>query len=302
MYCLELAVLLHRALEGRVETLMNNLSMPEWQDEPEGLHEVRVASRRVRAVLDLVEPGIYPGFKRQSRKVRRLTRSLGRTREMDVHIAILEEMGVRAPGPTQGPGKEHALEVIEARRSRARTAMARGLSRLSLKSLPRLLQVPSLPDPFRAGELAGAIWNTLEPWLEGAFAPAALLDVEDVPALHALRIRVKRLRYALEVLGPGFALAPEAQLKHLRALQTALGDHHDRATLEAHLADLHQGLVARDRPLLAAGVLGLLERVGEERLIAFEHFRALAVGTPKAAFMDGLRRDLGLEPGGIDAP
>ena len=302
MYCLDLAVLLHRALEGRVENLMNNFSIPGWQQDPEGLHEVRVASRRVRAVLDLVEPGIYPGFKRQRRKVRRLTHSLGRTREMDVHIAILEEMGVRALAPAQGPGMEHALEVIEARRDKARMAMARGLSRLSLKNLPRLLQVPSLPDPFRAGELAGAVWNILEPWLEGAFAAEALLDAEDVQALHALRIRIKRLRYALEVLGPGFPVAPEAQLKHLRALQTALGDHHDRATLEALLAGLHQGLVARDRPLLAAGVLGLLGMVGEERLIAFEHFRALAVGTPKAAFMDGLRRDLGLEPGGIDAP
>ena len=49
-------------------------------------------------------------------------------------------------------------------------------------------------------------------------------------------------------------------------------------------------------------LLGLLELVGEERLIAFEHFRALAVGTPKGAFIDGLRRDLGLMPGGIDAP
>ena len=54
--------------------------------------------------------------------------------------------------------------------------------------------------------------------------------------------------------------------------------------------------------LYSAGVLGLLGMVGEERLIAFEQFRALAVGTPKGAFIDGLRRDLGLMPGGIDAP
>ena len=89
MYCLELSILLHRALEGRVETLMNDLSVAGWQADPEGLHEVRVASRRVRAVLDLVQPGLYPGFKRQCRKLKDLTRALGRTREMDVHMAIL---------------------------------------------------------------------------------------------------------------------------------------------------------------------------------------------------------------------
>jgi CHAD domain-containing protein len=301
MYCLELSILLHRALEGRVDTLMNGLDVDGWQGDPEGLHEVRVASRRVRAVLDLVEPGLYPGFKRQSRKLKTLTRALGRTREMDVHIAILEEAGRRVPGLAACPGMEHALEVIEARRRKARKGMARGLARLSLRRLPHLLQVPSLPDPFREGDLAGAIWNCLEPWLEDAFPAAALLDQEDARALHALRIRVKRLRYALEVLGPGFKTPPEPQLRHLRALQTALGEHHDRATLADLLTDLHQGLSERRRPALAAGTLEVLAHLEEDRLIAFEQFRALGVGTPKQNFIHGLRRDLGLEPEGIDA-
>ncbi|MDR3670548.1 MAG: CHAD domain-containing protein [Holophaga sp.] len=302
MYCLELSILLHRALEGRVETLMNNLSVPQWETDPEGLHEVRVASRRVRAVLDLVQPGLYPGYKRQCRKLKDLTRALGRPREMDVHVAILEELGARVPGLTTCSGMEHALEVIERRRRKARRTMARELAGLSLKNLPQMLQVPSLPDPFRAGDLTGTIWNCLEPWLEGAFPGEALLDQEDALAMHALRIRVKRLRYALEVLGPGFPAPPEAQLKHLRALQTALGSHHDRATLEALLDRLHQGLRGRGRAVLAMGIQDVLVHITEERVTAFEQFRALGVGTPKAAFVAELRRDLGLESGGADTP
>jgi len=302
MHCLELSVLLHRALEDRVGKLMSELSTPEWQEDPEGLHAVRVASRRARAVLDLVEPGLYPGFKRQGRKLRALTRALGRTREMDVHIAILEEMGLLAPELGGSAGMEHALEAIERRRRRARRTMARELAPLNLKHLPQLLAVPSLPDPFRMGDPAGAIWSCLEPWLEGAFPGGTLLDQEDARALHALRIRVKRLRYTLEVLAPGFGTAPEAQLKHLRAVQTALGNHHDRATLEALLTGLLRGLEARGRAVLGAGVLDLLAQLGEERLIAFEHFRALAVRTPEEGFIRTLRHDLGLEPGGAEAP
>jgi len=300
MYCLDLSILLHRALEGRVETLMNNLSVVDWEADPDSLHEVRVASRRVRAVLDLVEPGLYPGFKRQSRKLKRLTRALSRTREMDVPIAILEEAG-QLPALTTCPGLEHALEVIDGRRRKARRTMAEELSRLNLKNLPQMLLVPSLPDPFRPGDLPGAVWNCLAPWLEGAFPSEQLLDQEDARALHALRIRVKRLRYALEVLGAGFATAPEGQLKHLRAVQTALGNHHDRATLETLLTGLHQGLEARRRPLLAAGTQDLLIHLGEDRMIAFEQFRALAVGTSKEQFLGSLRSDLGLEPEGSDA-
>jgi CHAD domain-containing protein len=301
MHCAELSILLHRALEARVQILMNCLSNPGWQGDMEALHQVRVASRRVRAVLDMVDPDLYPGFKRQGRKVRRLTRALGLTREMDVHVGILEELGRRMPG-LQGPAMEHALEAIEAHRRKARKGMERALGRCNLKHLPQLLQVPSLPDPFCTGDLAGTVWSCLEPWLAGALPSALLLDQEDARALHLLRIRVKRLRYALEVLDPGFPVSQETALKHLRALQTALGDHHDRAVLEAQLRDLHRGLELRGRQQLAAGIVELLTLIGEERLIAFEQFRALGVRTSGEAFIVGLRRDLGLEPEGNPTP
>lgn len=302
MFCLELAVLLHRALEARVGALMNLLADPRWQADPDGLHDVRVATRRVRAVLDLVQPDIYPGHKRQARRLRQLTRALGRTREMDVHMAILEDLGRQVRQSAGAAALEHLLEAIGRHQRKARKAMAGTLERLDLKHLPHLLEVPSLPDPFRTGDLAGSIWSALEPWLEGAFPAPALLDQDDPGALHALRIRVKRLRYALEVLAAGFPVQPEAQLKHLRALQTALGEHHDRATLEAFLERLHRGLADRGRTLLAAGAQAFRVHVGEERLIAFEQYRALAVGAGRDGFVAGLRRDLGLEPAGNGAP
>jgi CHAD domain-containing protein len=281
---------------------MNVLSESGWHEDPERLHDVRVASRRVRAVLDLVDPGLYPSYKRQARRLKELTRTLGRTREMDVHAEILEGMAQRAPALAGMPALEHILELLGRRIRKSRKAMVRDLARLNLKNLPQLLQVPSLPDPFRLGDLAGAVWACLAPWLEGAFPEEPLLDQDDALVLHALRIRVKRLRYALEVLGAGFAAAPEAQLKHLRAMQTALGDHHDRATLEAQLADLRQGLEARGRPILAAGTGDLLTYLGEERLIAFEHFRALGVVMPREIFIASLRRDLCMEPEGNGSP
>jgi CHAD domain-containing protein len=290
----ELSILLHRALEARVRMLMAAMADPCWQQEVERLHDVRVASRRVRAVLDLVSPELYPGYRRQRRRLKGLTRALGGTREMDVHSAILEQLADRVPMLKESPGMEHFQEVIEIRRCKARRAMERALSRLNLHHLPQLLEVPSLPDPFRGGNLPEGIWACLEPWLEGCFPEAALLDEEDVHRLHLMRIRVKRLRYALEVLASGFPAAPEAQVGFLRAYQTALGDHHDRATLEALALNLHQGLVERHRPALAAGIQLLVTHLAEEREIAFEQYRALAVATGRGEFVDGLRRGLGL--------
>jgi CHAD domain-containing protein len=324
MYCAELAILLHRALETRVRVLTDSLAQAEWQTRPERLHEVRVASRRLRAVLGLVTPELYPGFRRHSRNLRGLTRALGRSRELDAHLAILDSLRRQVPGLATCSGLEHVLEVLDRHRRAAGKAMAHDLAGLALKHLPELLEVPSLPDPFRSGELVPAVWEALAPALEGAFAGAPHLDQEDPEALHLLRIRIKRLRYTLEVLAPAFLLQPQPplegppepqdrpkpperldrvqRLERLKQLQTALGDHHDRATLEARLAGLLRGLEARRRPVLAAGVRELLDQLGDARLTAFEQFRALALATPRAPLVAGLRHDLGLAPEGADLP
>ena len=293
MYTIELSVLLHRALEARMAALQEYLDVPGWHHDPEGLHQVRVGSRRVRAVLDLVDPSLYPAYQRQTRKLRKLTRALGGPREMDVHDALLA--GLR-PRIAQGPAGleqtlEHVLEVFAAGQRKARAGMLEDLDSLSLKRLGELLEVPLLANPFASGDLGEGVWTTLTPWLERAFEPMpGLLDQEDRTALHALRIDLKRLRYALEILAPAFAVEPAGPLRLLKAFQKALGDHHDLATLEDRLQPLLQGLVDRDRPALAEGTRAILALVVESRQCAFESFRVLALGTSLEAFQAGLRR------------
>jgi CHAD domain-containing protein len=293
MHALELSILLHRALEARVEYLMGLLAAPGWQGDPELLHQVRVGSRRVRSVLDLVRPELYPGFKRHARGLRGLTRALGLTRELDVHILDLE--GLKVPGLATGAAREHALEALDRQRRGARKAMGRKLSGHPCRKLPDLLDVPSMPDPFLAGNLAEDVWEALDPLLESAFSPLpGLMDLEDPAGLHGARIRVKRLRYALEVLGGAFPQAPEALLAQLKTLQTALGEHHDRSVLGDLLQNLYLGLAERGRKTLASGTLELLAYVGEARLGAFERFRTTAQGMPLAEFRTSLRRGLAL--------
>jgi hypothetical protein len=173
--------------------------------------------------------------------------------------------------------------------------MARDLEGNPFKHLPDLLKVPSLQDPFLPGDLASDVWNALDPLTEAVFSPLpALVDLEDPPALHAARIKVKRLRYALEVLAEAFTGGADAQLRQLKELQTALGEHHDRVMLEALLQELHDGLAGRNRRTLALGTLEILAYVGDARLNAFDRFRTVARALPGAAFRAALRHGLGL--------
>lgn len=298
MRSLELSILLHRALEARVDYLAGLLAQPGWQEDPEQLHQVRVGSRRVRSVLDLVQPELYPGFKRHGRKLKRLTRALGSSRELDVHAMHLQDLAARVPGLATGAALDHALEVLETLRAGARKKMARDLAGKPFKNLSGLLAVPSLSDPFQAGNLAEDVWDALAPLLEGAFAPLpGLLDKEDASSLHGVRIQVKRLRYSLEVLGAAFPQAPEARLRQLKDLQTALGEHHDLVMLEALLQGIYGGLKERNRKVLASGTLEVLAYVGEARLNAFDRFRGVARGLALREFRASVRLDLGLPEG-----
>ena len=160
-----------------------------------------------------------------------------------------------------------------------------------MKHLDQLLVVPSLTNPFAADELGTGAWECLAPWLDRAFLPmAALVDQEDGPALHSVRIDVKKLRYALEILAPAFAAEPAGPLRLLKAFQTALGDHHDLATLETPLATLLEDLQHRNRTALAEGLRTLLALVAEARQCAYEQFRVLALATSPDAFRTSLKR------------
>jgi len=268
-----------------------------WAEEEEQLHQVRVSARRLGAVLDLVDAGIYPEHKKQRKALKGLVDLLGQPRELDVHADFLRRQHREARTPTQAAVIEHLLEQIDRGRAKARRSMEKELDRLRLPDLDRLLEVPALQNPFQSISLQEAAWTCLEPRAETALKHLGELALhEDATAMHRVRVRIKKLRYALEALESAFAEPPEAVLKGLRALQGALGDHHDLAMLEALLWDQEADLRLRDRVTLCGGVLDLLGTVAEDRRRAFDRFSALAAGQDPVAFARVLRPALGLPP------
>jgi len=277
MHPAEFSILLHRALEGRLARLLELTAREGWRLDPEHLHDVRVASRRVRAVLELVDSAIYPKYNRHLRQLKALTRALGASREHDVHLSLLAAQQTNPMETSTLAALEHAQELLEHIRRRAQKRMARDLSRISMAECEGLLRVPSLPDPFAPGDVLTSARICLEPRLRSAFEPLSRLAAqEDASGMHAARILIKKTRYALEILAPILEGPSQPMLGRLRELQTALGEHHDLATLEAFLWDLHQGLSERNRTVLAGGMLEMVGRVAEARRAWFDRFRDLA--------------------------
>lgn len=274
MHPAEFSTLLHRALEARVGKLLEVTAGNGWLRDPQGIHDVRVASRRVRAVLDLVDPKVYAGFKQQRRRMKALTRMLGGARELDVHLANLDDLKRRGLEACHQAALEHAQENLDRLRRKTLRQLAEELEEGSIQSCTALLKTPKLAKPSALGDVQASAWNCLEPRLQAALAPIpALSEQEDAEGLHALRIHTKRLRYTLEILAPALDHDTAEALERLRQLQTILGEHHDLATLEALLWNLHGQLTERRRAVLATGLLDIIGLLAEDRRARFAAFQ-----------------------------
>jgi CHAD domain-containing protein len=89
-----------RVVSVRGEEVWDHLGRALDLDDIEGVHDMRVATRRLRAVLEI----FAPCFDREPlrdvlRDVKRLADALGERRDPDVHIDALEVFAAAAPGP-----------------------------------------------------------------------------------------------------------------------------------------------------------------------------------------------------------
>jgi CHAD domain-containing protein len=97
------------------------------------IHQARVATRRVRAALPIVTRGSKG--RKLTQVVSRLTRALGRVRELDVALLNLDELASDVSVPTEGI--DLLRTMINEERERLRADMALRIERVNLEKLQR---------------------------------------------------------------------------------------------------------------------------------------------------------------------
>jgi exopolyphosphatase/pppGpp-phosphohydrolase len=106
----------------------------------EGVHDVRVASRRLRAAMDVAAPA-FPGrwYKQLHRTAKEITGALGEVRDRDVLLEALHADRSTAPA-VEHPGIERLIERVESERTAARAKMECFLRELLDGPLPSELE------------------------------------------------------------------------------------------------------------------------------------------------------------------
>lgn len=221
-------------------------------DDSEELHDMRVASRRLRAALSLFAAFLPPSAETLRDDLRWVGHTLGAVRDLDVQLEQLDGWLPDVPG-TDREALLAVRSLLETKRSAARETMLDALDsrryELFIGRFSRLLRSARGRRSGPASLPARAVAPDLIEERFRALRSAAEQIEGDSPAAeyHRVRIRGKRFRYALEFLADLYPGRTRPLIKRVVALQDILGLHQDaevaierlRRLASEHGAELH---------------------------------------------------------------
>lgn len=202
----------------------------------EDIHDIRVASRRVRTCLSIFSD-FMPSKKRKTwvQDIRSITQSYGHIRDLDVQIELLTSL-LKKP--------EHKSHIAGMRRMRLRLRQKKAKDESKTKALTsEILESPALLEMQAWAESKAAdydfkdtqsiilfqtaysqIQSRLDEFL---FFEVFIFDPERISELHQMRIAAKHLRYALEIFSDLYSGKIDFALDISRKIQQTLGEIHD---------------------------------------------------------------------------
>lgn len=261
----------HDALEQHIEAARDGVV--------EGVHQARVASRRLREVVPVLAEGLT-GVKprRLGRRLRDLTRALGPVRELDVALGMIRELDHQDEQVRQL--QQAWVEAVQARRAAPLEALRAALAPEPMRELDDHLR--AFADAREAS--ADGSWRVALARRLSTRADSLRTHIETTGSLfraeplHEVRIATKQLRYALEICEDAGAARLVRPLRTLKRAQDVLGRLHDLDVLAGLLAlvpGVGRGRATPGRREIAASTV----RAGldlEARLLHARYLRARA--------------------------
>ena len=236
-------------IENGLAQLLGNDRCVVETDDPEGIHQMRVAARRLRSAFRVFKATLPPAqYDLHSAALKELGAALGPARDLDVfHLELVEP--VRAAFP-EHEGLAELSKLALKRRKAARKAAAKAVLSPSFTDLVLNLRLWIEERAWRDQPLSPESVKLFAP--ARGFASDAIrrrfgkvkkevkaLKAGSPEAQHMLRIEIKKLRYCLDFFGSLFALAEvKGFAKRLARVQDELGHINDVNVARTLLAEV----------------------------------------------------------------
>lgn len=208
-----------------------------WRD-PEGVHDMRVLSRRLRGAINDFRPYFKKGTLPRP-KLRAIADSLGTVRDQDVALMALQKLKSQAKGAAS-EGIKLLMAERRAKRKPSRLALKTAVADAPIEAfrkdflaklqtttiaVPTNRAAPDTPAPVSFRELGVLVIKArLKDFIT---LSSCLFQPYKTKELHELRILAKRLRYSMELFARCGEEELQAMAKEVAKMQTALGELHD---------------------------------------------------------------------------
>jgi CHAD domain-containing protein len=255
------ALLRHDLAAGTIRLFRHEAAVRIGED-PEAVHQARVATRRLRSTLRTFRSLLEPEWTTRLRdELKWLADLLGAVRDADVLLGRFQEHLAALPDGDAKAGQRLLRRLVERREAdRGRLLGAMGEPRyatllddlVAAAAAPALLPGADQPAVEAMPPLVAKPWRRLRKTVRAAGPDPADED------LHQIRIRAKRARYAAEAVEPVIGKPAERFADAAADLQDVLGDQHDAVVGEAWLREAARS--ARRDEALVAGLLVAAER------------------------------------------
>jgi CHAD domain-containing protein len=227
-----------QALIGHVRKhtnrLLRNADLAMRQGSVDAVHDYRVASRRLREPLTVMQPWVNNSDVRKVlRDLRRVRRICRRVRDLDVLQASLAEG--RQATELSADELAHLEGLITGQRLRRMRKAARRIVRMNVRGLGK--RIVTLANRFvEHVDTSQACERACGLWLTRALKLRACAPTAGSAQLHRTRLSLKGLRYCTELLDMMGGRDGSPLIAHCTAMQDLLGAWNDDLVAAGYLA------------------------------------------------------------------
>ncbi|NJR66052.1 MAG: CHAD domain-containing protein [Leptolyngbyaceae cyanobacterium CRU_2_3] len=230
----------YQVIQEQTDHLFKQEDLVLQDTDPEPLHQMRVASRRLRTALQIFAPAVEIPKASSAKQLRDLARVLGEVRDLDVQIASLQDYYWPQLGKSEQKPLKKLIATLQQQRMKAFSKMKSALTGdryaelkqayqdwlkqpqyQAIATLPIMTLLPDLLTPLLSQLLLHPGWLVSTEAANGA----------NGVILHDLRKVCKHVRYEAEFFTELYNKDFQKWIKQIKALQDSLGEFQDTQVL-----------------------------------------------------------------------
>ena len=263
--------------DGKLDTVRRNYNLALEQNDPEGIHDMRVGLKRLKAFFRIVE-AINPDFnaRKRFRNFKKIARATGTLRDAQVQLKLVEKMGADT-----GLDIDSFYRFIQQKEDIHRNrfigfSLSNPLKRLK-KSRSAIKKALDDTDYGRAEMRALGRFYNLKNRLVFLHRAGSFGD----EILHEVRKQSKESHYTLEIIRDSFHILEDREefIVKISRVHKLLGKWHDLDVCQCYLGEYRETNPQGDTGSLsglAENITAAKEKIRKDITPAFDEFALIA--------------------------